>query len=431
MGRKESKLLTKQKRKRQVCRTIETKIQLAKLSIQTKTHLHTIFREAKWLYNYILSQPNIYKVNTKLKSVPVKVKDIFEQRELSHISAQMKQGLKERIVANIKILHSLKKKRLKVGRLRFKSRINSITLNQHHFTFTVFKEQNYIKLQGLKARLKVNGLEQLPEQCDIANAKLIRRDNNFYIQVTIFSDREHIDVPNSSVGIDFGCETQLALSNGIKVEYQVPVNKKIKRLDRKIMKQGRSKSKNKFKDQLRRRIAYRHQTNKRKDTKNKIVHVLTNSFKYVCFQDENLKGWQAGGHGKKMQSTGLGGIIAALERKAHTPLMVDRFFPSTQLCPICGEKTKHTQEQREYCCSFCGFRDDRDIKSAILIEEEGLKQLESLKLPMERRDVVAQQRKLEDSETSTLTLRAILNSIVGVNASFAGRVKKPHPLWVG
>jgi len=54
------------------------------------------------------------------------------------------------------------------------------------------------------------------------------------------------------------------------------------------------------------------------------------------FLDENIKGWQSGWFGKRVSESALGGIIRDLKHKSHTPIVVDRYFPSTQLCPRCG-----------------------------------------------------------------------------------------------
>jgi hypothetical protein len=70
--------------------------------------------------------------------------------------------------------------------------------------------------------------------------------------------------------------------------------------------------------------------------KRKIVSAVKNNFRYVCFQDESIHAWHAGNHGKKIQFSGIGGIISDLKHKSHTPLEVEKFFPSTQLCPKCG-----------------------------------------------------------------------------------------------
>lgn len=61
--------------------------------------------------------------------------------------------------------------------------------------------------------------------------------------------------------------------------------------------------------------------------------------------------------------------------------MVDKYFPSTQLCPKCGCKNKHGLSERTYVCG-CGYSEDRDVKSALCIEAEGMKQ----RVPMDYRE---------------------------------------------
>ena len=80
-----------------------------------------------------------------------------------------------------------------------------------------------------------------------------------------------------------------------------------------------------------------------------------------------IHAWHSGNHGKKVQYTSIGGIIGDLKHKSH---MVDRFFPSTQLCPSCENKQKLELSERTYSCK-CGYENDRDVKSAICIEKEG------------------------------------------------------------
>jgi transposase len=84
--------------------------------------------------------------------------------------------------------------------------------------------------------------------------------------------------------------------------------------------------------------------------------------------------------------------------------MIDKFFPSTQLCPQCGALNKLKVSDRIYKCE-CGFVEDRDIKSAQCIETEGLK-----KIPTDHREF-----KLEENSSSTFL--NLLTSINGIKVS--------------
>ncbi len=77
---------TREKRKNQQARVYEIKIDKSHLNNKQLAHLNRLFLEAKWFYNYILSQDDIFEVSDKTKEVQVKIKDEFELRQLPLIS---------------------------------------------------------------------------------------------------------------------------------------------------------------------------------------------------------------------------------------------------------------------------------------------------------------------------------------------------------
>ncbi len=372
----------------------------------------------------------------------VKVLDQYEERELKYLTAQMKQSVKEKLLNAIKGLAIRKKNGFKIGKLKFKSEIKSIPLRQFNCDFHI--KGNKIKIAKLDQLLRVKGLDQIPQEAEIANAHLIRKCNNFYINITTFQPRTTKKArPNTAVGIDFGCETQLALDNGIKIVTIVEPTSRLKRLDRKISKKTnktkkdkkvvkvkrekgqkrknnqRAKSKNKYKDQCKRKVEHNYIKNKRKDIRNKIVNAITNVYQIVCIQDESIHAWHSGNHGKKVQHSGIGGILADLKHKSVTPIVVDKFFPSTKLCPKCGTKKTLSLSDRIYDCDNinCDFVFDRDVKSAYCIKHEGLKQV-----PMECRDLCRENdAKLGEILTTTLydTLKKIHGLVLSKSRSMS------------
>jgi len=420
MSRKESIKLTKDKRKSQICKVYQIKVDYSKLSKHTRNQLKSLFIEGKWLYNSVLNFEDIKFYDTKTKEVSIKVKDTFETRKLNTLSAQMKQGIKDRIFCSILNLSKKKQKGYRVGRLKFTSKLYCIPLKQFNNTYKLDKEHNFIKLQGIKQKLKVSGLSQIPDTAELANSNFIQQGTDYFFHITTYQDQDKVEksIPDKEIGIDFGCETQLTLSNGIKLTYQVPASKKLKRLDRKIQKKNRPQSKNKIKDKLKREKLYQKLNNKKKDIKNKIVSCLVNNFQTIVFQDESVKAWHSGNHGKKIQNTAIGGIIRDLKHKSHTPIIVNKFFPSTQLCPQCGIKNKLSLNERIYSCE-CGYTEDRDVKSAKCILTEGLKTKKvhtsgsitsKYKIPTERREF-----KPREIETSVLTIFSNIENIVNVS----------------
>ena len=68
--------------------------------------------------------------------------------------------------------------------------------------------------------------------------------------------------------------------------------------------------------------------------------------------------------GKEVQSSALGTLRRKLQASPNV-LVIDRFFPSTRICPICGHMHDSIAlSDRIFACPACGYTEDRDVKSA-------------------------------------------------------------------
>lgn len=58
-------------------------------------------------------------------------------------------------------------------------------------------------------------------------------------------------------------------------------------------------------------------------------------------------------------------------------IKIDRFYPSSQLCNVCGYRNKKTKDLniRSWICPKCGTNHDRDINASINILKKGMKNL--------------------------------------------------------
>ncbi|CAG1009544.1 MAG: transposase [Candidatus Methanoperedens sp.] len=404
---KASMKATKAKRKTQMCRVYETKIDLSHLNHATQEHLNRLFLEGKWLRNYVLSQKKIFGIDDKIHEVPVKVKDVFEIRELKCLSSQMRQSIIGRIQDDIRGLAEKKKKGYKVGKLKYKSEMQSIPLKQFGNTFKIL-DKKYIHIQNIDQKLKVIGLKQIPEGVDIANGTLIHRNGNYYLSITTYQEKVKQVPANKSVGIDFGISNQLMLSRtAIAIQYSIPVSPKLRRIARTLSKQELH-SKNWNKTRIKLNKEYEKATNIKQDIKNKVVSFLKNNYEIICVQDESLKAWQQI-WGRKMLSTSIGGIISALTKKAHTLIEVPKNFPSTKTCSKCGNIQDMPLDKRIYVCENkkCGNIMDRDYNSSIDMEIEGLKQVGTERIELTPAEI----------ESSTLIALRYFNSIPRIKAS--------------
>ncbi len=132
----ETKKETIARHERMVCKTYELKVDKSHLSQETMRVLRELFLEAKWFYNDMLARSkqegeSVWTADYKRTEVLVKGKDgELELRALTYLSAQIRQELVNRAKDSIRSLSELEKNGLRVGALKFKSRIGSIPLNQ-------------------------------------------------------------------------------------------------------------------------------------------------------------------------------------------------------------------------------------------------------------------------------------------------------------
>ena len=157
---------------------------------------------------------------------------------------------------------------------------------------------------------------------------LINNNNNYYINITAYKNKYILEKPVNNqkiISFDLGIKNQLTCSNGSILNYNIPKSKKEIRLQRSLSRKARyaegsknklskKQSKNYYKNKNRLNKEQTKTANKRKDTINKIVHYLTSNYDIVVTQKDNISGWQRL-FGKKIENTGIGGIIDALKHK--------------------------------------------------------------------------------------------------------------------
>ena len=363
---RENGKVTRERHAHMDCRVISVKVQENRLSKAKLEKVRRCFPEAKWLYNAVVATGSLSLDNTK--TVQVKIKDHFEEREIKCLSAQMKQSVIESVKTNISNLSKAKKKGLKVGKLQFKKECNEINLKQFGQTYAI-KGKNKIYIQRIGI-LVVNGLEQINlDEVEFANAKLVKKPSGFYINITVYSNKQpEVQTEKEVLGLDMGIKDQLTFSNGVKVNFYLEESEQLKGLMRKLSRQ--TKGSNQYKQTLNRiKRIFKHYNNKKNDVVNKLNSVLKQNY-IICFQDELLNQWKRKkskrrfSFGRKVQHGILGRVKANLKKNTSN-IMLESSAPTTQTCPECGCLTKHSLDKRIYHCNHCGFENaDRDVHSA-------------------------------------------------------------------
>ena len=347
--------------------TCELKIVENKLNSVQKEALNRLFLEAKWLRNAALAAGRFdWKFPAEQKyTVEVKTKDGIEQRDLKVCRGILAAGVMKQLETNRNALAKKKKRGGKIGKLKFKSKISVVDLQQFSTAYDVDLKRKRVRVCNVKGWVKARGFDNIPKNAEFANAKLIHRADGFFLIVTCFvpkdakMGRKSQDFqPGTEVGIDMGIKTHFTSSDGVKINAAVEETEQTRGLRKKLSRQKKG-SNNYHKTLERINRGLRHQTCQRNDLANKIAHELL-KHEVVYFQDENLKTW---GTKRQMHSSVLGRLKEILKDHPRA-VMLDKTVATTATCQQCGRKTKHTPDKRTYVCPHCGYTADRDVHAA-------------------------------------------------------------------
>jgi putative transposase len=337
-----------------------------------------VFIEAKWFVNDIIARDAIFSSDYKKKN-PTVLRDgkTPEQRQIVFLPSQVRQKLAEWLKQDVFTLAKMKAKGIKVGRLKCKKEVRCLPFNQAGGSFRIV-DRHRVRLQGNRAAIRVNGLSQIPKDAEVSQAVLIHQVGNYFIKFTCFLPKVPRVKTGKAVGLDFGIETTVTTSDGKKSNICIPEPTRLRRLQRGRSSRKVKRSKNWVRSTKKIAVEYDKVVNRKKGLRNKLVHELTKKYDIIVCQDEAIKEWHKGWFGRQVQRSCMGEIISDLEHKSETFVRVDRFFPSTQTCDVCGERQRVELSERVFVCQSCGNAKDRDTHSAINIRNEGLKSLRAM-----------------------------------------------------
>jgi len=362
---------TFRRRASMLCKTFKFKIDRSSLSKGQQNAIQMLFVESKWIYNYLLShQDGLYDINAKYKELNTITHLDKDRNEISsniqYVGSSIKQELIQTICNEIKGLSALKKRGFSVGKLKFKSEINSIPLKQYGITHSI--RGNKFKIQGVKKEIRVNGLKQLSiyDNIEYANAHILYDGYDYFIALTCYIDKtvKENEYKNDIIGIDFGCKDTITLSNGDKVKISIGESERLKKLQAKLARQVK-RSNNWYKTKSLIRKEYNHMANKKEDISNKIVHDIISSNRLVITQNDDINEWKTNSNVSKTIQHSIIGRIKTKLKGYDNVIFLDQWFPTSKYCPKCGNKNQElTLSNRTFVCPICGHTDDRDIHAA-------------------------------------------------------------------
>ena len=358
---------TRKRRSDMDCKVYSVKVSKSRMNGAQKESLTSLFLEAKWVRNALISSKDFTRDSLKnfRDEVPVHTPEGVDVRPITVLGGQIAQGVLSELKTNLRQLSSLKKSGRKVGKLKFCTEITSIDFVQYGNSWKLDVDNSRIKLANMPGWLKVHGLKQLPEGAECANAKLVKRPSGYYIHITTYIPKRKSTVqPDTATGVDMGVKTGLTLSDGSKITMVFEEPERLRRLRRKLSRQKKGSNKyQKTWNLINRELEKL--SNKKNDAANKLVHELAKN-ETVYFQDENISGWKnkkSQAKGSKKIHHGILGRVKSKLKNLDNAVCLDRYLPTTQLC-VCGKKNPHGLDKRVYSCSSCGYEEDRDVHAA-------------------------------------------------------------------
>ena len=206
---------------------------------------------------------------------------------------------------------------------------------------------------------------------------------------SVYTEEEYVtplEKTNKSVGVDLGLKDFLTTSDGEKFKNNRYTKKYERRLATAQKHLSRKKKGSRGFEKQRLKVArlYEKISNRRADYLHKCAISLIRKYDIICVEDLNVTGMVKNHKlAKSISDASWGSFIAMLTYKAEwndkRVVKIDRFYPSSQICNVCGNRHGQTKDLsvREWECPSCHTHHDRDVNAAINILRVGLKQYTS------------------------------------------------------
>jgi putative transposase len=237
------------------------------------------------------------------------------------------------------------------------------------------KSKPLIKNNGKRIKLPMIGWVKLAEPLPVTsihNCVISRTANKWFISIQHEIEKPLVSDDRSVVGVDVGIKTLAVTSDG--KNYRNPkayrrLLKKIKRLQRDVSRKQRG-SRNREESVRKLAKCHAHVANIRKDNIHKLTTDLAKNHSEIKIEDLSIKAFLKNHKlACAIADCGMYEFKRQLEYKCEKfgskLTIVDRHFPSSQICSNCGNhRHKMPLKERVFICPDCGHTEDRDLNAA-------------------------------------------------------------------
>ena len=227
----------------------------------------------------------------------------------------------------------------------------------------------------------------LPKESVIRKATIMRYpDGKYYVSICVSWDLPDTPIfpdQNRIIGIDYSSTHLFVDDKGNKADMPHYYKEMQERLtkERKKMQRMVKGGKNYYKQRMKLASLYHREKNQRQDYLHKLTSQLADQYDVICMEDLDMQSIsQFHSLGKRTYDNAFGIFQRMLEYKMKERgkkiLYVDRYYPSSKTCHVCGYVVKDLQlSEREWECPMCHSILDRDVNAAINIKKQCLKNL--------------------------------------------------------
>ncbi|PKT72847.1 transposase [Streptomyces populi] len=323
--------------------------------------------------------PKAGELSTRLIA---EAKRTVERSWLGEVSSVvLQQSLRDAEAAYRNFFASLKgtRKGPRLGAPRFKSRKDArqsvrFTANAR-WSITGAGRLNLPKIGAVKVKWS-RTLPTTPTSVTVIKDSAGRYFASFVVDTDPAADAARMPDTDQTVGIDLGLTSFAVLSDGTKIDsprFLRRAEKKLKKAQRELSRKQKG-SKNRAK--ARGKVARVHAkvADARREFHHQLSTRLISENQGIAVEDLSVKELARTRLAKSVHDAGWAQFVNMLAYKAarygRTLVKVGRFEPTSQVCSVCGVKDgPKPLTVREWTCTACGTRHDRDHNAALNIRQ--------------------------------------------------------------